>query len=213
MERLTVELRRTLEAMPAGIVAVDANGQIFFANRNLEALSGYSSTDLIGRPVELLIPAERRRAHRLQRSSYQRAGAPPRPMGTGLDIRLRRKDGSEFSADVALSPVETEVGRIVIAAVRDVTNRPAAVVTVDRMRLEHDLHDGALQTLFGVSLNLQSAAAQSADSVLAERLEEANRQIGDVVRDLRNYIYGLLPGILAEQAVRCVEDASAGETA
>lgn len=159
--------------MSDGIIAVEEEGRIFVANPRLEALSGYARRELLGMLIEVLVPTDRRHTHRLQRSGYHQTGAPPRPMGTGLDIRFRRKDGSEFPVDVALSPVETATGRVVIAAVRDVSDRKVGGTARSRERLERELHGGAQQALFGVSLNLQTAPALAADSGLRQRLESA----------------------------------------
>lgn len=117
------ELRQLLEDARYGVLAMDQEGRIFFANRRLEAMSGYSLADLIDRPFEVLVPSRARGAHRSRRVEYQATGAS-RPIGTDLDIRFRRQDGSEFSADVTLAPVDTPTDeRIVIAAVRDLSDR------------------------------------------------------------------------------------------
>lgn len=202
MTELDGELRRVLEQMTDGILVADQQGRIMFANRALEALSGYSLDDLLNLRVEDLIPAAEREVHERKRLGYQRAGSPPRAMGADLDIHFRRRDGSTFPADVALSPVHTTGGlRVVIAAVRqNVRSRRGGDLDPETERLERDLHERALQTLFGLSLNLQTMAARTHDQALSDRLESAVHQVEDVVRDLRNYIFGLRPGILSNPA-------------
>lgn len=111
-----------LEAMPDGIVMVDELGHIVRVNRQVESLSGYSREELVGLAIEELVPEALRSAHVAHRTAYQRQPSV-RSMGTHLDIRFRRKDGSEFPADIALSPVLTEQGLLVVASVRDITER------------------------------------------------------------------------------------------
>lgn len=199
---LDTELRRVLEELRDGILVADQQGRILFANQALADLSGYPLSDLPDLRVEDLVPAAEREAHERRRVGYHRAASPPRPMGAGLDIRFRRRDGSAFAADIALSPVQTAGGvTVVIAAVREkLPHRPDAGLAHQLQRVERDLHERALQNLFGLSLNLQTMAAQVSDGALSDRLEGAVRQLDDVMRDLRNYIFGLRPGILSTPA-------------
>ena len=111
-----------LEAMPDAVVVVDARGRVVRVNGRAEALSGYSRDELMGMAVEELVPEGLRHGHLAHRTAYQRAPTM-RTMGTHLDIRFRRRDGSEFPADIALSPVVTEQGVQVVASVRDVAAR------------------------------------------------------------------------------------------
>lgn len=202
MTELDSGLRRVLERMTDGILAVDQQGHIVFANQALEAMSGYPRGDLLTMSVEDLVPATEREIHQRNRQRYHLAASPPRPMGVGLDIRLRRQDGSEFPADVALSPIQTAGDLlIVVAAVRGKAGPPADLnQDPEARRLERDIHERALQTLFGLSLNLQTLSAQLSDQALSTRLDDAVQQVEDVVRDLRNYIFGLRPGILSHPA-------------
>ena len=354
-----------LESMPDGVVVADRTGRIEFVTRQALRMSGYKRDELIGRNIEILVPTRKRSGHKANRDRYI-AGAAPRAMGTGLDISMRRKDGTEFPADIALSPLKTPEGLKIIAAVRDVTERkrsqdrlgsilevsqaalqgqspdqvmahvvrtarrlvgaaqgmalvrrvkdgaltvafaegvrvarlrgrtypsatslagealgtkqpivvanasteprankplalaakagPSLVVPVeagghsfgaialmnpvgsppftpddattigffaaqaaaaleyarlrgelsrlavidDRERIARELHDGAIQSLFAVGMGLQSLAARVGDAELSARIENSVVQIDRVIRDLRNYIFGLRPGILAD---------------
>jgi PAS domain S-box-containing protein len=127
-----------LEAMPDAIVMVGMDGRIARANRRAESLSGYSGEELIGLAVEKLVPEALRLGHVAHRGVYQQAPSV-RSMGTHLDIRFRRKDGSEFPADIALSPVTADGGLLVVASVRDITERKRAEVALlhaeERFRL------------------------------------------------------------------------------
>lgn len=111
-----------MEALPDGIVIVHADGRIAFANARLEQLSGYQRDELLEGPVEVLVPDRLRASHRRQREGY--ASAPHlRPMGSGLDIHLRRVDGVEIPVDIQLSPLEIAGKRLTVAAVRDISHR------------------------------------------------------------------------------------------
>ncbi len=103
-----------------GVVAPD--GRIVLANRQAEALFGYGRLEMAGQAVEGLIPERFRPRHVSERETYA-ANARPRPMGAGLDLCALRADGSEFPCEISLSPIDTEDGRLVIAAIRDVTDR------------------------------------------------------------------------------------------
>ncbi len=114
--------RGFLEAAPDAIVIADRHGRIVLVNSEAERLFGYARAELNGQPIELLVPQRFRERHPGHRSSYF-AGPRTRPMGMGLELHARRKDGTEFPAEVSLSPIETAEGRLVAAAVRDVTER------------------------------------------------------------------------------------------
>jgi len=116
---------QVLEAVPDGIVITGADGRIVFVNGQTVALSGYSREELLGMSVDELVPDEMRPRHARHRESYEREPGV-RPMGSHLDIRFRRRDGSEFPADIALSPLRTERGLLTVASVRDVTERKLA---------------------------------------------------------------------------------------
>jgi protein-histidine pros-kinase len=109
-----------LEASPDAIVMVDREGRIFAANQLAGELFGYTGGELAGQPIETLIPERFRPGHRGHREGYQRDPSM-RPMGAGLQLFGRRKDGQEFPVDIALSPLQTAEGPMVFAAVRDVS--------------------------------------------------------------------------------------------
>lgn len=195
-----------LEALPDAVVIVEAEGRIVYANGLLEALSGYRREELLGQFVELLVPERFRDLHTSHRRDYV-VNPRARPMGVNLDIYLRRKDGTEFPADIALSPLQTAGGTVVVAALRDATERKQAqarlhrlAVLEDRERIAKELHDGVIQSLFAVGMNLQATEAKASDpEAVRARLSDAVDSIDMAIRDLRNYIFGLRPGILADR--------------
>ncbi|MCP2311199.1 ATP-binding SpoIIE family protein phosphatase [Kitasatospora paracochleata] len=114
-----------LETAPDAMVIVDDTGTIRLVNAQTEALFGYDREELLGRPVEVLVPGRYHADHARHRSDYT-ANRQVRPMGAGLDLHGLRKDGTEFPVEISLSPLETADGLLISAAVRDVTERKAA---------------------------------------------------------------------------------------
>ncbi len=133
-----------VDAAPDALVMVDELGTIELVNCRTEELFGYDRTELLGRPVELLVPEGARGVHRAHRTRY-RADPTPREMGAGSVLQGRRADGSTFPVEVSLSPVSAGDGRRILAAVRDVSHRLAA--ERDTRMILHAL-DTALDGLF-----------------------------------------------------------------
>src|SRR5205814_1941023 len=119
-----------LEAAPDAIVGMTADGAIRLVNAQAERLFGYPREELIGQHIEILVPDAARAVHPGHRDRYF-ADPAPRPMGAG-----RRKDGTEFPAEISLSALETEDGTIVSAAVRDVTDRLEAQAERERLKAD-----------------------------------------------------------------------------
>jgi PAS domain S-box-containing protein len=113
-----------LEAASEGIVIVNATGIIIGVNRQSEVMFGYPRAELMGRPLEVLLPARFHDKHVVHRTSYMR-DPRVRPMGQGLDLTARRRDGSEFPVEISLTYVETDEGLRVMAFVTDITERKA----------------------------------------------------------------------------------------
>jgi len=111
-----------LETAPDALVGVDQDGVIRFVNRQTESLFGYERDDLIGQPIEILVPESRRAVHRVQRQGHVQHPRD-RAMGTELELRARRRDGTHFPVDIALSDIDTGRGPFVIAAIRDMSER------------------------------------------------------------------------------------------
>ena len=127
--------RSLFEFSPDAILATDAEGKIAEVNGQGERFFGYSRDELLGRPIELLIPERFRPAHPGHRIEYS-AHAKTRPMGVGLELYARRKDGTEFPVDIMLSPIETGTGKIVLSVVRDLSEKKRAEEALERKELE-----------------------------------------------------------------------------
>ena len=113
-----------LEAASEGIVIVDQTGRIVSVNAKAESLFGYTRSEMLGRSLEILLPERLRGIHAGHRDGYF-ADPRIRPMGRGLDLVGRRKDGSEFPIEISLSYIETEEGRQAMAFITDITQRRA----------------------------------------------------------------------------------------
>src|SRR6185295_2101416 len=116
--------RAFLESASESIVITNAAGNIVRVNAKTEQMFGYARDELIGRPVEILIPARVRDAHVVHRGGYM-AAPRVRSMGLGLDLAGVKKDGTEVPVEVSLSFVETDEGIRAIAFVTDISNRLA----------------------------------------------------------------------------------------
>jgi len=163
-ERRQVEnrFRQLWESAPDAMAVVDHHGTIAQVNAPLEKLFGYRREDLLGQPIEVLVPERARHKHRGQRADYA-ARPHVRPMGVGMELAAVRKDGSEFPAEVSLAPLQTDEGLLTFTAIRDVTERRRAAREIETNLyiqrataaiLRLSLEPGPLETMLGQTLDL-----------------------------------------------------------
>ena len=114
--------RQVVESAPNAIVMIGPNGLIEMVNVQTERMFGYSRNDLLGKPVEMLVPERYRANHPGLRTSFF-ADPVSRPMGAGRGLYGLRKDGSEFPVEIELNPIDTEEGTMVLSAVVDISAR------------------------------------------------------------------------------------------
>jgi len=163
--RIERRFRQLLEAAPDGIVEVSADGEIVLVNRIAEQMFGYRRDELLGKSVDLLVPDAVRPVHDQHRDAY--LGHPrTRPMGSGLDLRARRRDGTLFPVEISLSPIHTEGGVHVTAVIRDVTERKRAEQEVRR-----------LEQLYTAELEARNREIERANRLKSEFLASMSHEL------------------------------------
>ena len=178
------QFKNLLETAPDAMVIIEINGLISLVNQQAEQLFGYSRQELVGQPVEILVPERLRDRHVGHRDGYF-VDPKVRGMGAGLELSGRRKDGSEFPIEISLSPLEPEDGRFATAAVRDITDRkkaqeqirnlletaPDAMVIIDQRGLI-TLVNRQTERLFGYERD--DMIGQRVEMLVPERLRETH---------------------------------------
>ena len=189
-------MRNLIDALADGVALADDDGALALASRRLEHMFGYGHGELLGQPVESLIPAELRTAHRSHRADYAQAPRA-RPMGAGARLVGLRKDGATFPVEVSLSPVPTATGHLTLAVVRDITQArrrddlvglARAAVAAEQVPDPQELLEGVVSSLFDVGLSLQAATGLP-HRMAKQGITKALQHLDDTIHEIRDYMF------------------------
>jgi len=201
------DFQAVFQAAPDGYLVVDADGVVREVNAKAVTLFGWDRDELVGRPVDTLVPDPARDRHRGHRADFQRHPRD-RPMGAGLDLLGRRRDGSTFPVEISLSPWDGDGDGVrVICAVRDVSDHRrlrnfsegAMRATEDeRRRIARELHDDTAQRLATLILRVRALAFEADGMARARLFEEIRGEIIEASDDVKRIARGLRPPELEE---------------
>jgi PAS domain S-box-containing protein len=210
------EFRVLFESAPNGVVVVDSNGLIVLLNERVEEDFDYPRDELVGKPVEMLIPGRFRSEHTSFRRGFAR-NPEMRSMGVGRDLFGRRRNGGEFPVEIGLNPIKTQAGDFVMATIVDITARKSAADRLnaaladrddlrrrlmqaqegERLRLAHELHDQTGQSLAAVMLELKGIESLVNDEDRI-RLRSLRKQLDRMGERLQRVAWELRPASIDE---------------
>ena len=205
------EFETLFESSPNGVMVVDDQGRIVLLNSRLEKNFGYCREELVGKPVETLVPQSCQSAHLRLRQGFAR-NPEARSMGGGRDLFGRRKDGTEFPVEIGLNPIKSGADSMTMITVVDISARKRAAERLanttrerddlrrrliqaqeqERLRLAHELHDQTGQSLTAVMLGIKSVE-DTVDEHERDRLRLLRLQLEQVGQTLHHVAWELRP--------------------
>jgi anti-anti-sigma factor len=188
-------LWQLIDALGDGLALTDHEGKIALVNQRCAEMFGYKREELIGLPVDVLVPPEVRAAHHGYRAGYHQA-PQTRPMAERSRLAGLRKDGATLPVEISLSPLPTASEHFVLVVIRDAAGTQRRNDLADLARdtaagqahIDSDLLDRVVHRLFQVGLSLQTAASLPGD-VVRQRLAVALDQLDDVIHEIRDYAF------------------------
>jgi PAS domain S-box-containing protein len=192
---------RLVMAATDAMVIVDSRGRIVLVNERTERLFGYSAAELVGQPVEMLVPHQLRGSHVRQRNNFL-AAPQIRQMGTGLELSGRRRDGTEFPIEISLAPIDTDEGSMASAAIRDITERVGAEHALAAARDEalaaarvksqfvamvsHEIRT-PMNGVIGLTALLLETPLQPVQKRYAEAIRSSGRALLTIINDILDF--------------------------
>jgi PAS domain S-box-containing protein len=204
--------RMFVEAAPDAIVGTDGEGRICLVNRQTEELFGYARAEVLDRPVEILIPDRFHTAHIAHRVAFH-AEPRLRTLGRGVALYGRRKDGTEFPAEISVSPMSTSDGLLVMSIVRDITERKRVEEMLralaerlrstreeEQVRIAREIHDELSQSLTVLRIDLASLRTMRPRQhrALLEKTDQMIAVVDDTFRTMRRIVAELRPPTLED---------------
>jgi len=156
-KRLEHRFRQAVESAPNAIVMVNKSGTIVMVNAQTEAFFGYSRAELIGQPVEILVPKRFRNAHVGVRQAYL-ATPVSRPMGAGQDLYGLRKDGTEFPVEIGLSLIDSKEETLVLSTIVDITTRKATEAAIRQAQINLAIAQSEIKIAQRIQASLSPSA-------------------------------------------------------
>ena len=220
LARSEINLRSLMECTPQFVVGVNANQNIVFATGSIEKTFGYRPEELIGKPLQILIPENARERYAKHQNAYF-LDMQSRPSGIGLDLEARRKDGTTLPVEIALSVIDTPEGTIAVAFGNDVTERrrielvaqthaqqvqalAAGLMTAqeeERRRVSRELHDQICQQLGSLAMEIGEFTKQPLPQETRSRLRAFQGRVVATAEESRHIAYRLHPSILDDLGV------------
>lgn len=172
--------RLVVEAAPSAMIIINSHGLIEMMNAQAERVFGYTRVELLGRPIDVLVPERFRGHHPALRQSFR--GDSARPMGAGRDLYALRKDGSEFPVEIGLNPIDTEEGTMVLSAIVDISDRKLKESRIEQALAEKDIllgeiHHRVKNNLQIVSSLLSLQSGQISDPAVLEMLRDSQNRV------------------------------------
>ena len=224
-----------IDGSPSAMVMVDEGGQIRHVNPQAETMFSYGKGELIGKPIEILVPLEHRAAHPQLREAYV-ARPQVRSIGVGRDLRAIRKDGGEVPVEIGLNPIAIREKRYVLASIIDISARKRAEALVreraedlkllsqriiqaqdsERRMLAQELHDEFGQSLTAILTNLKNLEIATVDNNLRLQLVKTSDIAAQLLKEARQLSMHLHPAVLDEMGLEaamqwCVRTRFEGE--